>query len=87
MVTTRRIVALMFIFASLVLTSFHSAYAGVTAAPTISGFWPGSGPPGTFVFVFGSNFDTAPLPGTKVSVNGISAGLVQILDPNLLINN
>lgn len=60
----------------------NAASPTISSPPAISGFWPGSGPVGTFVFVFGTNF----LPGqTSVAVNAIPAPLVHVLDANLLI--
>ena len=54
----------------------------LVSAPTIDGFWPGAGAAGSFVFVFGNNFVAGK---TQVSVNGITAALVQVMDPTLLI--
>ncbi|MDO8704147.1 MAG: Ig-like domain-containing protein [Sulfuricaulis sp.] len=54
----------------------------VTTPPTVTGLWPGTGTPGTIVFVFGSNF----VPGqTQVKANTVNADLVQVLAPDLLI--
>ena len=49
---------------------------------TITGLWPGEGPVNTVVFVFGSGFVANQ---TQASLNGISAPLVQTLDPTLLL--
>ncbi len=50
--------------------------------PTISGFWPSSGAAGKFIWVYGTNF----VPNaTQVTVNGINAPLVQVIDAGRLI--
>lgn len=49
--------------------------------PVMSGFWPGSGPPNTFVFIFGSYFTS----DSQVYVNGVRAPNVQFVDANTLI--
>ena len=51
------------------------------APPKISGIWPGKGPANSIVFVFGSNFMSL---GTQVTVNDLSAPIVQVIDPTLL---
>ena len=53
----------------------------VLYAPTVTGVWPGDGPPGTFVFVFGSHFT----PDSKIYLNGIQAMAVQYVSPDMLI--
>ena len=52
----------------------------MSTAPTISGFWPGSTPP-QIIFVFGTHF----MPNkTQVSVGGVPATVIQVLDETLL---
>jgi hypothetical protein len=48
----------------------------------ITGVWPGAGPTGSFVFVFGNGFEKQ---GTQVSLNGQPVFLVEVVDANLLI--
>ena len=50
---------------------------------SVSGFWPGSGPTDTPVYVFGSGFDSTP-GATKVFVNNIPAPIMQVLSEDLL---
>ena len=76
-----RIIALSLLWLG-VLAPINHAQAAVSGPPTISGFWPGEGPPGTFVFVFGSNFMAQ---GTQIMANTVSAPIVQVLDDTLLI--
>ncbi|MDO8706891.1 MAG: hypothetical protein Q7J84_18340 [Sulfuricaulis sp.] len=54
----------------------------VLAPPSVNGFWPGNSAQNSFVFVFGSGF-VANM--TEVSIGGISAPLVQVMDETLLI--
>src|SRR3990172_5860198 len=84
MTTVHRFVAFTMLLLGLTLVPLNIAHAAPSAPPAVNGFWPGDGPPGMFVFVFGVNFDAAP-GATKVSANGINAALVQVVDPNLLI--
>ena len=79
-----RFVALTILLLSFVLAPVSVAHAAPSAPPTISGFWPGDAPPGTLVFVFGTNFDTA-FRGSTVAINGVSAPIVQVLDQTLLV--
>ena len=49
--------------------------------PSINGFWPGDGVPDSIVFVFGKGF----VPNlTEVSVNGVQALIIQVIDDTLL---
>lgn len=84
MTTVHRFVAFTMLLLSLALAPLNITHAAPSAPPAVNGFWPGEGPPGTFVFVFGGNFDLTP-GATKVSANGVNAALVQVVDPNLLI--
>lgn len=52
--------------------------------PRLSGFWPGSGPSGTKVWLFGDYFHTG-AGATRVGLGGVSAPLVQTVSPELLI--
>ena len=53
----------------------------VLPPPFVNGFWPGDAAPNSFVFVFGKGF----VPNlTEVSVNGIQAPIVQVVDSTLL---
>lgn len=54
-----------------------------SSGTAVSGFWPATATPGSFVFVFGSHFAYGQ--NTKVSVNGINAPLVLVIDPTVLI--
>ncbi|MEK7415978.1 MAG: IPT/TIG domain-containing protein, partial [Planctomycetota bacterium] len=84
MTTVHRFVAFLMLLLSLTLAPLNITHAAPSAPPTISGFWPGDAPPGTLVFVFGTNFDTA-FRGSQVAVNGVSAPIVQVLDATLLV--
>lgn len=54
------------------------------SALKINGIWPGEAAVNDIVFVFGENYD--PLPAqTQVSVNGVSASLIQVVDQSLLL--
>jgi len=50
--------------------------------PRINGFWSSSTEVNSSVFVFGDYFDTS---NTQVSINGITAPLVQVVSKNMLI--
>lgn len=61
-----------------------TAFGVPSSGLTISGLWPGEAKEGSFVFVFGQNFSK--LQGeNKISVNGLSAPVVQPLDSTLLL--
>lgn len=55
----------------------------ITGGTSVSGFWPATAAPGTFIFLFGSHFAYGQ--NTKVSVNGIPAPLVLVIDPTVLV--
>ncbi len=71
-------------FSTLLSQSFgiHLTGKAILAPPTVTGFWPDAGAPGTFVFVVGANFKAG---ATQVQVNGVPAPLAQGLDKDLLI--
>jgi hypothetical protein len=59
---------------------------GAPAGLQITGVWPTSITDGEFasIFVFGSEFDTAP-GGTQVSINGVQQFIVAVVSPDMLI--
>lgn len=59
-----------------------SGFSYASDYPVISGFWPGTGPPGARVFIFGDHF--IPME-TQVSVNSVTAPLLQVVDSTLAI--
>jgi hypothetical protein len=62
--------------------SSSTNFGVLSSGLTISGMWPGTTKVGALVFVFGSGYQ--PL-ATKVQVNGMSAPIVQVVDPNMLV--
>lgn len=57
-----------------------SSFGVPLAGLQITGFWPTAVSPGQIVFIFGSGFTFG---ATKISVNGVNAPLMQILDPGV----
>lgn len=59
-------------------TNFASSSPNVT----IDGFWPSAGSPGSFIHVFGDNFD---LVNTAVDFGGVPAGGLFVIDPTHMV--
>lgn len=74
------LIAYLLVAAIQFFTCAHAAT--ITGGPVISGFSPGTGKAGDFIFVMGNNFIPRQ---TQISVGGISAPAVQVLDPGLLL--